>query len=245
MFVFYKNPQLLLNTTFQKDPTKYWYVEKYVHGNLVETIEVELGTGTAFGKTSSRQNPTDTFYGWSLNQDSTSSSFNSTTTYKNTATKVKSSLDENKTLKIYAIFKYQEKTIGQTIETFKSTVTGADETETITFSVTALKDGDYSITASHKNITITSNGSGGYTSSSSDEKESWGYGGNYANTLKVAGKTQPGGFSPITGTIKSGEVIEGTGKFKYTSPTPTSSGTVQKTISVTYPGWVTTTKYRQ
>ena len=91
----------------QKDVSKYWYVEKYVYGILKETVEIPLGTGIAFESIDSGYDD-DTFYGWSLASDSTSISFYSTGTYSNTTNAVKKNLDENNTLKLYAVYRYNE-----------------------------------------------------------------------------------------------------------------------------------------
>lgn len=103
------NRRRMLNNKIIKDPSKYWYIEKYVYGKLVETVEVALGTGTTFGSIDSGFWD-DTFYGWSINSTSTSRTFNATTTYKNTTTNVKNNLDDTNTLKIYAIYSYQDAT---------------------------------------------------------------------------------------------------------------------------------------
>lgn len=92
-----------------KDPSKYWYVEKYVYGELKETVEVPLGTGTKFTGIESGYED-DWFEGWSKSSTSTTRTFNATTTYKNTTTAVKNLLDSDKTIKIYAVYKYSTKT---------------------------------------------------------------------------------------------------------------------------------------
>ena len=88
-----------------KDPSKYWYVEKYVYGELKETVEVPLGTGTKFTAIESGYDD-DMFYGWSKTSTSTTRTFNTTTSYKNTTTTVKNLLDSENTLKIYAVYSY-------------------------------------------------------------------------------------------------------------------------------------------
>ena len=103
------NRRRMLNNKIIKDPSKYWYIEKYVYGKLVETVEVALGTGTTFGSIDSGFWD-DTFYGWSINSTSTSRTFNATTTYINTVRIVKNNLDDTNTLKIYAIYSYQDAT---------------------------------------------------------------------------------------------------------------------------------------
>lgn len=105
--IFVNRRRILKNSGIVKDPTKYWYIEKYVYGKLKETVEVPLGTGTTFKAIDSGYSD-DTFYGWSINSTSTKRTFNATTTYKNTTTNVKKYLDDENTLKIYAIYKYSE-----------------------------------------------------------------------------------------------------------------------------------------
>ena len=86
-----------------KNPSKYWYVEKYVYGELKETVEVPLGTSIKFEGIDSGYSD-DTFYGWSVNSTSVSSTFNSTSAYSNSAGK--NYLDDKNTLKIYAVYSY-------------------------------------------------------------------------------------------------------------------------------------------
>lgn len=92
-----------------KDPSKYWYVEKYVYGELKETVEVPLGTGTKFTAIESGYDD-DWFEGWSKSSTSTARTFNITTIYKNTTTAVKNLLDSDNTIKIYGVYRYSEKT---------------------------------------------------------------------------------------------------------------------------------------
>ena len=105
--IFVNRRRIIQNSGVVKDPTKYWYIEKYVYGKLKETVEVPLGTGTTFGTIDSGYSD-DTFYGWSVSSTSTTRTFTSTNTYKNTTTAVKNNLDSENTLKIYAIYKYTE-----------------------------------------------------------------------------------------------------------------------------------------
>ena len=105
--IFVNRRRIIQNSGVVKDPTKYWYIEKYVYGKLKETVEVPLGTGTTFGTIDSGYSD-DTFYGWSIDSTSTTRKFTATTTYKNTTTAVKNNLDSENTLKIYAIYKYTE-----------------------------------------------------------------------------------------------------------------------------------------
>lgn len=105
--IFVNRKRTIQNSEIIKDPTKYWYIEKYVYGKLKETVEVPLGTGTTFGTMDSGYSD-DTFYGWSISSTSTTRKFNATTKYKNTTSAVKNNLDDTNTLKIYAIYKYTE-----------------------------------------------------------------------------------------------------------------------------------------
>ena len=107
--IFVNRRRIKQNSGIVKDPTKYWYIEKYVYGVLKETVEIALGSGTTFGSIDSGYSD-DTFYGWSVSSTSTTRTFTSTNTYKNTTTAVKNNLDSENTLKIYAIYKYTETT---------------------------------------------------------------------------------------------------------------------------------------
>ena len=105
--IFVNRKRIVQDSGIVKEPTKYWYIEKYVYGKLKETVEVPLGTGTTFGTMDSGYSD-DTFYGWSVNSTSTTRKFTATTKYKNTTSAVKNNLDDTNTLKIYAIYKYTE-----------------------------------------------------------------------------------------------------------------------------------------
>ena len=107
--IFVNRRRIKQNSGIVKDPTKYWYIEKYVYGVLKETVEIALGSGTTFGSIDSGYSD-DTFYGWSVSSTSTKRTFTSTSSYKNTTTNVKNNLDSENTLKIYAIYKYTETT---------------------------------------------------------------------------------------------------------------------------------------
>lgn len=103
--IFVNRRRIKQNSGVVKDPTKYWYIEKYVYGVLKETVEIALGSGTTFGSMSSGY-ADDTFYGWSISSTSTTRTFTSTNTYKNTTTAVKNNLDDKNTLKVYAVYSY-------------------------------------------------------------------------------------------------------------------------------------------
>lgn len=111
-----------------KDPSKYWYIEKYVYGELIETIEVALDSGTKFTALDSGY-VDDYFYGWSRSSTSKTSSYNTTTSYKNTSSSVKNYLDSNNTLKIYAVYTYNTKTV-TSINVTRSSSIGAITPET-------------------------------------------------------------------------------------------------------------------
>lgn len=103
--IFLNRQKTVSNNELIKDPTQYWYVEKYVYGVLKETIEVPLGTGIKFEAIESGYDD-DVFYGWSSSNTSVSRTFSDTTLYADTLTAIKNNLDENNTLKIYAIYYY-------------------------------------------------------------------------------------------------------------------------------------------
>lgn len=107
--IFVNRRRIKQNSGIVKDPTKYWYIEKYVYGVLKETVEIALGSGTTFGSIDSGYSD-DTFYGWSVSSTSTTRTFTSTSSYKNTTTNVKNNLDDTNTLKIYAIYSYKQTT---------------------------------------------------------------------------------------------------------------------------------------
>lgn len=90
-----------------KDPSKYWYVEKYVYGVLKDTVEIPLGTGIKFTGIESGYDD-DWFEGWSKSSTSTARTFNITTTYKNTTTTIKNLLDSDNTIKLYGVYRYSK-----------------------------------------------------------------------------------------------------------------------------------------
>lgn len=103
--IFVNRHRIIQNSGVIKDPTKYWYIEKYVYGVLKETVEVPLGTATTFSAVDSGY-VDDIFYGWSISSTSTSRTFTDTASYSNTTSTVKSYLDSENTIKIYAIYQY-------------------------------------------------------------------------------------------------------------------------------------------
>lgn len=106
--IFVNRHRIIQNSEVVKDPTKYWYIEKYVYGVLKETLEIPLGTSTKFTSIDSGYSD-DSFYGWSISSTSTARTFTNTASYSNTTAAVKNNLDENNTLKIYAIYAYNVK----------------------------------------------------------------------------------------------------------------------------------------
>lgn len=103
--IFVNRHRIIQNSGVIKDPTKYWYIEKYVYGVLKETVEVPLRTSTTFSAIDSGY-VDDIFYGWSISSTSTSRTFTDTASYSNTTSTVKSYLDSENTIKIYAIYQY-------------------------------------------------------------------------------------------------------------------------------------------
>lgn len=129
--IFVNRRRIKQNSGIVKDPTKYWYIEKYVYGVLKETLEIPLGTGTTFSSIASGYSD-DTFYGWSVSSTSTTRTFTATTSYSNTTTAVKNALDSENTLKIYAIYSYPS------VETIHSFIESRDSTA---YSITFQSDG--------------------------------------------------------------------------------------------------------
>ena len=187
------NRRRMLNNKIIKDPSKYWYIEKYVYGKLVETVEVALGTGTTFGSIDSGFWD-DTFYGWSINSTSTSRTFNATTTYKNTVTNVKNNLDAENTLKIYAIYSYQDATGSSS--SAKVTVDNSNATIVVSKNSTAVFGGNY------VHISGTASQSGNNVSSSPSSLSLSGYA--MINGIRVDGEVNDN-----TGITKSVGVNEG------------------------------------
>ena len=105
--IFMNRRRIKQNSGIVKDPTKYWYIEKYVYGKLKETAEIPLGTKYTFGSLESGYED-DTFYGWTRDSTSTSRNYQSTSSYNNTSTYIKKYIDDENTLKVYAIYKYTE-----------------------------------------------------------------------------------------------------------------------------------------
>ena len=235
----------MLNNKIIKDPTKYWYIEKYVYGVLKETVEVALGSGTTFGSIDSGVSG-DTFYGWSINSTSTKSTFNATTTYKNTVANVKNNLDAENTLKIYAIYRWT----GQVISTANISPSKPFSNSTSTTTVTVAEDstaifGGYRQCI--KSTTSSSGGSGNTTYSAA---------GLYGN-VKINGEATVGGgvnTSPTTGgghtvsvSVNKGDIIWI--QNRDTTEQTTSGGTTNTTSYYDYiycrvPHYVTTTIYR-
>lgn len=207
----------------RKDTSKFWYVEKYVYGVLKETVEIPLGTSTTFSSISS-DNSSDTFYGWSISSTSTTRTFTNTTSYSNTTTAVKNNLDENNTLKIYAVYSYL------TTETSSQKVTGSESGTTITVSAygTAVFGGYY-LTTSPSGASF-----GRVTLDSTNAK---------INSTPVIGTVWDyGPNSP--GTTISENVYSGDKIWIKTKHTAVSPYNYYDYVTVTVPHYVTVTKYR-
>lgn len=124
--IFLNRRRTPLNQETTKDPSKYWYVEKYVYGELKETIEVPLKTSTKFTAIKSGYLD-DLFHGWSINSASTTITFNDTSSYVNTNSNVKKYFDSNNTIKLYAVYAYST----VTITTDNASVAGSNDTANI------------------------------------------------------------------------------------------------------------------
>ena len=230
------NRRRMLNNKIIKDPSKYWYVEKYVYGVLKETVEVALGSGTTFGSIDSGVEG-DTFYGWSINSTSTKSTFNATTTYKNTVAIVKNNLDAENTLKIYAIYKYTE-------------LTSTSSTSKVS-------------TTSHAKLVVSRTGTaifGGYYKSISGESSQSSSPTEYYSSTSLAGRAYINS-DPVTGTVNTGngntttirakvnegDIIELNGQYDDNSH-PISHGTYvdiyMHCVECTVPHYTTKTSYR-
>ena len=134
-----------------KDPSKYWYVEKYVYSELKETLEIPLKTSIKFEGVESGYSD-DTFCGWSISNTSTTRTFTATTSYSNTTTSVKNRLDSDNTLKIYAVYRYP-----YTAKSLSYSSSLASGTNKLTF----LSSGTMSVTSNYFNhrVFVLSNGS--------------------------------------------------------------------------------------
>ena len=228
--IFVNRRRIIQNSGVVKDPTKYWYIEKYVYGVLKETVEIALGSGTTFGSIDSGYSD-DTFYGWSISSTSTTRTFTSTNTYKNTTTAVKNNLDSENTLKIYAIYSYKQTT--WSVSNSKIYTDGKLELE-------VYEDGN----AIFGGYVITP---GSATSSARYESLTFGSSGNSIPGATIDGVPVTGtvnthnGSTTITKAVVAGQIIKMLGGII------TQVG-VSKTyrIECTVPHWVekTSTKYR-
>lgn len=141
--IFLNRRRTPLNQETTKDPSKYWYVEKYVYGELKETIEVPLKTSTKFTAIKSGYLD-DLFHGWSINSASTTVTFNDTSSYVNTNSNVKKYFDSNNTIKLYAVYAYST----VTITTDSATVTGSNDIANIVATGTFIATADGTIDVS-------------------------------------------------------------------------------------------------
>ena len=219
----------------QKDVSKYWYVEKYVYGILKETVEIPLGTGIAFESIDSGYDD-DTFYGWSLASDSTSISFNSVSTYSNTTNAVKKNLDENNTLKLYAVYSY--------IETYISSKEYYSNDYLATIDVTV--DGQAIFDGESVHVTGTPpNGVHGYASALTLSADNRGYIYAKIDDEYVYGTFfhHNSNYSTISKSVKTGQTIKIQGDRSGTSSS-TSVDEYVRTVYCTVPILATRTKYR-
>lgn len=223
--IFIDHKRIIKNeNSVAKDPSKYWYIEKYVYGKLRETVEVALGSGTTFGSISSGYSD-DTFYGWSIDSTSTTRKFNATTTYKNTTTNVKNNLDDENTLKIYAIYKYVDD-----YDISTDMVTGG--------SVTVAQNGSAKFSGNTQKIVIPTSGSSTTTTSSLTL--------NISNSSKAYAKIDDSnvyGTLPFSKDVTIGQVIETSGSHQEGISSPGNTIYVY-TVACTVPHYVSTTKYR-
>ena len=222
-----------------KNPSKYWYIEKYVYGVLKETVEIPLGTSTTFSSISSG-NSSDTFYGWSISSTSTTRTFTNTTSYSNTTTNVKNNLDENNTLKIYAVYSYSTTESRSTIE--GSSNSNNPKTLTVSEDSTAVFGGY---------IQHTSGFSGPSGANVNSSFSALALSASYAkiNGSGVTGtvNTSQNNTTTVTESVRKGDIIWICGNYVDNS-TGSSSGTnVDYTTHYVYctvPHYVAVTKYR-
>lgn len=222
-----------------KDTSKFWYVEKYVYGVLKETVEIPLGTSTTFSAINSG-NSSDTFYGWSVSSTSTTRTFTNTTSYSNTTTAVKNNLDENNTLKIYAVYSYSVEESRSTMESSSSS--NNPKTLTVSEDSTAVFSGYIQYTngfsgPSGANVKVSFNALA--------LSESYAQ----INGRSVTGtvNTSQHNTTTVTRSVRKGDIIWICGNYVDNS-TGSSSGTnVNYTthyVDCTVPHYVAVTKYR-
>ena len=97
-----------------RDITKYWYIEKYVYGKLIEVKQVSLDTTSGVRITAATSgDASDTFEGWSVDPDSVSIAFADPTVYYNyKSADVQKYIDSStNTLKVYAVFSYSARIV--------------------------------------------------------------------------------------------------------------------------------------
>lgn len=129
--IFVNHKRIIQDSGVIKDPTTYWYIEKYVYGVLKETVEIPLGTSVTFGSIDSGYSD-DTFYGWSIGSTSVTVNFASTNTGSNLTKTIKNNLDDENTLKLYAVYKYSLNKNVQEILTENVDIGGKAATLTVT-----------------------------------------------------------------------------------------------------------------
>ena len=191
---------------------------------LKETLEIPLGTSTTFSSISSG-NSSDTFCGWSISSTSTTRTFTNTTSYSNTTTNVKNNLDENNTLKIYAVYSYSVTEISNDI------ITSSKDGTTINVA----KSGTAVFGGYHLYVDASSGASfGSVTLSSANAK---------INSFAVTGTVWDDGLNntgtTVSKTVRAGDTIWI--KTIYTSSGRTSNSDI---VTCTVPHYATVTKYR-
>ena len=232
--IFVNRRRIIQNSGIVKDPTKYWYIEKYVYGKLKETVEVPLGTGTTFGSIDSGYSD-DTFYGWSISSTSTTKKFNATTKYKNTTTAVKNNLDDTNTLKIYAIYKY-------TIETNGTSSMGSDHATERSTIIKLEGTARFTGSVDYKKVYV-SNGQGTNVDQSSSDLTI----GDKDTYVKINNTNIFGKLGTISEHVKVGDIISIRGYGKANNNVTNGNGTAEYWnyyIRCDYPDIITTTKYR-
>lgn len=232
--IFVNRRRIVQNSGIVKDPTNYWYIEKYVYGKLKETIEVPLGTGTTFGTMDSGYSD-DTFYGWSIDSTSTTRKFTATTTYKNTTTAVKNALDSENTLKIYAIYKYTIETNGT------SSMSSGNATETST-TIKLAGTAKFTGSVDYKKVYV-SNGQGTNADQSSSDLTI----GDMGTYVKINDTNISGKLGTISKNVNVGDIISIRGYEKTNNNVTNGNGTSEYWnyyIRCDYPDIITTINYR-
>ena len=229
--IFVNRRRIIQNSGIVKDPTKYWYIEKYVYGVLKETVEIALGSGTTFGSIDSGYSD-DTFYGWSVSSTSTTRTFTSTSSYKNTTTNVKNNLDDTNTLKIYAVYSYTTtswSTSNNEVDTVNEIEIEVSEDGTAVFGgYWVIPANSTTQAAQYGSITLHSSNSYGYYAKIDDTY--------VTGTVFHSKSNGVGDGTTISKSVLAGQIITMQGK----------TGSPIYHVNCTVPHWVesTSTKYR-